>query len=83
MSPVILDISRGLDESANSERPDQDMYKDLNIFSYEGKYFKDGFKCIFSYEGPPEHEICGMAWLYLIGYAVSLAMIQVCLTTVS
>jgi len=80
MSPIILQISRDLDGSELEGRPN--IFDNCDsLMDYYGTYFSEGFKCIFSVSGANNEEgICKFSWIFVIGYVVSLATMQLSLT---
>ena len=76
ITPFILQISKQYEDYGGSEIPDA---KDMDLSDFMGDYFQEGFQCLFDSADQSDSR-CDYSFIYLLGYVVSLFVLQLSLT---
>lgn len=80
ITPAILAISKEYENYDNS--PLANVAADGSLSAFIGAYFATGFECVFSMSASDSSH-CEFSLFYLIGYVVSIFVIQLTLSSVS
>ena len=79
ITPFILQVSKNYEDYDGSDVVDP---KDMDLSDFMGIYFREGFTCLFDTDDANDAR-CDYSFLFLLGYVVSLFVLQLSLTYVS